>query len=66
MISDLFKQMEDLSATKVCRRSPFLRSRVAKENLSKEIVMNTVPAKPGSWLVVRKLNNQIGVPDLLP
>jgi hypothetical protein len=68
VIPNLLEQMKDLSATEICWRSPLLRPRAAKEDLGQEVVMNSISAKAMSslMLVLRKLDSQINVPDLLP
>jgi hypothetical protein len=63
---NLFQQVENLSATKICRRSPFLGSRTAEKDLSEKVVVYTIPAETMAALILRKLNGQIGIPDFLP
>jgi hypothetical protein len=66
MDSDLFQQVKNLSATKICGCCPFLGSRAAEENLREKVVMYTIPAETLPPLVLWELYGQVGIPDSLP
>lgn len=63
---DLFQQVENLSATKICGRGPFLGSGATEENLREKVIMYTIPAETLPPLMLWELYSQVGVPDSLP
>jgi hypothetical protein len=62
----LLEKIEDMSATKVCRRCPFFSPGAPQEETSQEVEMDAIPAEAKARLGLRILYCQIDIPTGLP